>query len=498
FVQIGTPLIFPRLQSASVRLRDVERLSGVQRPVDLTYHSAYRTNGFDATENPGAVWADTPFGTTGFTADKTGGAITPDLSVSALSRTLGAVSDAASVRQGRFEPDQFFDATAKFLGGILLHQVIVRPSAPVLTDPGADPPASLPQLQTEVTTRGTASVLAWEPELRDFGPFVTLDGTRARLRTEVLVDDDDPERSSTSVTGEITNFELVLPVPSHPLVRVPVDRFAFSNRTGQKPDIDVRIDSQAVEFLGELKFVAVLSEYLSFGLGPGPSITVSPTAIEMAIAAELPDVKLGVLTLSNLDLSAKLTIPLLGDPVTIDFAFASREDPFRVTVYGLGGGGYVLVSVGAEGLRRLELLLEAAAEVALDLGPISASISCELGLLISIEVGDAPEDTVAKFVGFFRMRGEVDCAIASASIELEMQLGYLEEGGKSYVYGRASRVIEISVFPGIGPPDIEIVIERKLKADPNDPPFAALMDAGEWSTYCNAFAPIKEVVSDVR
>ena len=53
-------------------------------------------------------------------------------------------------------------------------------------------------------------------------------------------------------------------------------------------------------------------------------------------------------------------------PVTIGLAFASREDPFNVSILALGGGGYVDIVLDSDGLRRLEIALEFGASLEVD------------------------------------------------------------------------------------------------------------------------------------
>ena len=48
----------------------------------------------------------------------------------------------------------------------------------------------------------------------------------------------------------------------------------------------------------------------------------------------------GVLNLSNLGLGAGFTVPFIGQPVSVRFNFCTREQPFTLTVWMFGGGGF--------------------------------------------------------------------------------------------------------------------------------------------------------------
>lgn len=480
------PRFAPKMANATVRPRLGDLTGATVADQTITYDSAYLTTGFNDS-NKGEVWAMHPALPVAFTPDRSGGTMTPNFSATALSRKLGPVGGTVSVvRQGTFSVASFFDGnTALLLGGIKLMDVISDVS---LGAPGAAVPASVPTLQTRSTSTGIETALVWHPALRT-SPGGVFDPAGASARIEVRSAVDELRPTSTTIEGTIDHFALHLPeAGDSELIKVPFRRLAFTARDGQKPDLDVDVDAAGIEFFNELRFIEVLAQYLSFVGDSGPFVRITPAAIEAGVAVEIPNVVLGVFTLENIAVSAMLQIPLTGEPVLVHFALSSREDPFRLTVFGIGGGGYVRAGFGVDGLRELELSLMASASVGLDLGPISASIGCDVGLCILITIDDA--DVTATFYGFFRMYGEVDAGIASASIELYMELGYRTSGNCSYVYGRASLVIEVSVFPGIGG-SIEVEVERSFQGSQNDPTFEQLMPAKPvWDTYAMAFAPL--------
>ena len=99
----------------------------------------------------------------------------------------------------------------------------------------------------------------------------------------------------------------------------------------------------------------------------------------------LPADVVGVLSLENINLSAGLRIPFIGEPLTFSFAFSSRENPFNLTISLLGGGGFFGLELTPKGVRMLEAALEAGARISIDFGVASGSISAMIGIYFRIE-----------------------------------------------------------------------------------------------------------------
>ena len=95
-------------------------------------------------------------------------------------------------------------------------------------------------------------------------------------------------------------------------------------------------------------------------------------------------------------------MPFIDESLDVTFNFCSRENPFRLTVWLFGGGGFFGITITPEKCRVLEAAFEFGACVALDFGVASGSIECMAGIYFRIEDGDAT------LTGYFRLRGEVD------------------------------------------------------------------------------------------
>jgi hypothetical protein len=197
----------------------------------------------------------------------------------------------------------------------------------------------------------------------------------------------------------------------------------------------------------------------------------------------LPNLAIGVFSLSNLSLGADLSLPFIGDSPNVGFAFCSRERPFSLAVMFLGGGGFFGLRLNPSGVVLLEASLEFGACLALDFVVASGSVSCMAGVYLRLEASDG------SLTGYLRIRGEVDVLqLISASIEMYMGLTY--EFGSGKVVGRATITVEVEVL--FFSAAVPISCERKFAGSSGDPTFADVMgpyaDDGPWVTYCQAFS----------
>jgi len=286
-----------------------------------------------------------------------------------------------------------------------------------------------------------------------------------------------------SVLGELRNFELDL-LPQAPLLRVPFDHISFRSGSAGKTEVDVVLGE--LVFQGALSFINDLKDLIPFdGFSDPPFMEVSIEGIKAGFSLALPNLAIGVFSLSNISLGADVHVPFLGDIVTVGFNFCTREKPFVLSVCFLGGGGFFALRLSPERVELLELSLEAGAYLSVDFGVASGSISAAIGVYMKM-TGDE-----ALISGFFRLRGEVDVlGLISAAIELAMSLDYYPNTGK--VIGRASITVEVEVLCFSG--SVTIEAERQFAGSNGDPTFrdAYLEPDGthpEWDRYLDAFAP---------
>lgn len=326
----------------------------------------------------------------------------------------------------------------------------------------------------------------WTPRLRDAWPG---DDPVIRFNDRIFRLDVDGRVPASGgapqfeVLAELRDFEFDL-VPGAPLLKVPFEHISFRSGAAGKTEVDVVL--RKLTFQGALAFVEDIKDLIPLdGFSDPPFMDVTPAGIRAGFSLGLPNLALGVFSLSNISLGADVRVPFLGEIVTVGFSFCTREKPFVLTICFLGGGGFFALRLSPERVEILELSLEAGAYLSVDFGVASGSISAAIGVYMKMEGDDA------LIRGFFRLRGEVDVlGLISAAIELAMSLDYYPRTGK--VIGRASITVEVEVLVFSG--RVVIEAERQFAGTNGDPSFrdAYLADdnsAPGWTEYLDCFAP---------
>jgi len=255
-----------------------------------------------------------------------------------------------------------------------------------------------------------------------------------------------PEPPTIKIQGELQDFAVHLIAGIMEFLAVDFTRLRLRSKNFEKVKVDVDIAN--VEFKGPLSFVSKLQDLIpKGGFGdylPKIELLKNPGLL-VYYKLGLPSISVGVLSIQNLSLFFSLKIPFISEPVTLRFGFCERHDPFRLTVYVFGGGGFFALELTPAGVTLLE----------------------------------------AAFEFGFRMWGELRVlGIISISAVLYMSLTW-QSNGK--VYGQASLVVEVNVL--FFSTSVSIKVERQFKGSSGDPTFAQMFPTPEpWKQYCLAFA----------
>ena len=198
-------------------------------------------------------------------------------------------------------------------------------------------------------------------------------------------------------------------------IGITFNSFTFDSKTGAKTSIQPNIDT--VTFLGPLTFIQDLSQLLS-SLG-GPSIDVSSAGIDASYTLALPDITVGIFSLTNLSLSAGVNIPFDGSPVRVRFSLCTQDNPFLLTIYVFGGGGFFALAIGADGIEEIQVSLEFGAAISINLGVASGGVSIMAGIYFSLQT--VPQKQV-QLTGFLRADGNLS-VLGIIQISMEFYLG---------------------------------------------------------------------------
>jgi hypothetical protein len=254
--------------------------------------------------------------------------------------------------------------------------------------------------------------------------------------------------------------------------------------SGKKPEVDVQF--KQLTFAGPLEFVNKLKDLIPLdGFSDPPGIDVSLEGIKASFSLPIPTVAVGIFSIQNITLGAGFNVPFIGDALTVNFNFCTKENPFILTVSFLGGGGFFGITLYPKGVYLLEAALEFGACLAVDFGVASGSCSIMAGIYFKMELDEVT------LKGYLEIKGKVSVlGLISASIRLYMELSYESASGK--VIGRAELEIKVEIF--FLSFSVTVSAEKKFAGSNEDPTFEQIMgpepanDTDPWAEYVAAFA----------
>ncbi|PZU06256.1 MAG: hypothetical protein DI605_19730 [Sphingomonas sp.] len=261
-----------------------------------------------------------------------------------------------------------------------------------------------------------------------------------------------------SVVCGLKHFDLVLIAPAS-FMELNFEKIEFSIDSAAKMDVDVLLSD--IKFVGPLSFVETLKDVIPLdGFSDPPYLDITPQGIDAGFDVSLPSITCGVLNIANVSLGAGFTVPFIGQPLSVRFNFCRRDQPFLLTVYIFGGGGFFGVTIDPHGVQILEASFEFGAAFSIDFGVASGGVHVMAGIYYRMEGNDA------SLTGYFRLGGHVDVlGLITASIELYLELRYEFSSGKCV--GKAELTIEISLFIFSG--SVTITCEKKFAGSNGDP-----------------------------
>jgi hypothetical protein len=356
-------------------------------------------------------------------ADRSGGLVSPKFKADGISREFGPIArDALS---GSELPDLSSVYGGATLLGLPLASVIKVDAPP-------DPP-TIVQVPHPESEEPPGVRMEWNDlKLESHGP---LEANNATLDLTV-----ETSQSKSKTTCKVEkNFSLVLPANGKKLLRLTFDSLVFTQEGGRPPDL--QINNPRLEFLNDLRLLQTIQTELDKigGLGGNtPAIHAAPSGITASYGLSIPSVQALAFLIRNIALRFGVDVPFDGRPVTVSLSFASRDNPFNLSVLMFGGGGYIDIQIGPTGLTQLEASMEFGAAVAVDFIVASGEVHA-LGGLHLVKRGDS-----VVLAGFIRFGGSIEVlGLVSASVELLVALQYESEGNR--MVGRATLVLEIDL-----------------------------------------------------
>ena len=487
----GTPAL-PVMDKATVRIPALVVL-GTTTPTDIRLHDTFLEHGMDAVANPLAEFAQVaedaaPIDFT-FPADHSVGLVTPNMKVRTISRLRGPLGDVAGDVAGTFKPEAFF-ADAKLLGGISLADLI---------DPGLTPD-QLPRIVSErqpphaPVADSIVTTVDWIPQTRHDNPVLRWQeppGGQPQLELRVVADAPLDRPVSTSVTAAMRAFTLSIPSVAAPYVTVAFTQLTCTLQSGGKPQIRAVLADvpNTLVFGGPLAFMNELQKVLpADGFDDPPAVDLTPTGLDVGYNLALPPVSVGVFDLQDLSLGASLHLPFTGDPARLRLAFSERAHPCVLTVSLFGGGAFLGLSGGTDGIEVIEGALEFGGSFALNIVVASGGVTAMAGIYFKYDATQVHDPLTLS--GYFRVSGEVSVlGLISVSVDLMLSLTYEPDSDAAggTVSGDASLTVKVDIL--FFSKSVSLHVHRSFGGHSADPDFAALMAApADWAAYTEAFA----------
>lgn len=506
----ASPYFLPAMTKARVDVPAVRYLTGSTAFSNIQYRKDYlATPGNTVIGNMGEVFADLVGGqtTVQFSSDQTGGMVSPNFSISGLSRGAGPIGGKTdNFGAGTFTPADIFkniklfggvdigggiDSAGKEFAGIIRKIENLIPAGP-----------DIPKLKTIRTTETIGGIskevfqTSYRWDLNAGGlvnqwdlptPGMFKPESDGRFLIEAVTNTPvDGSKGTSTVHGLIENFAIALmPVakPATPLVTLRFTKAEFTTLPNAKTDFAIVF--KEFEFGGVLAFVNNLLDVIPLdGFNDPPFLRLTqPPGVEVGFTQGVPTIGVGIFTLQNISFAASFYLPFLSGAALMRFAFCERHQPFTLTVSLFGGGGFFAVEIGLDGVKKIEASLEFGASIALDLGVASGS-ACIMG---GVYYQGNPGGFVV--VGYFRAAGSLTVlGFITVSVELYIALGYASKGsGEKYagrLWGQASVSVKVKIaFFSVS---VSISIEREFAG--SDPKFIETVSPTQWIEHCNAFA----------
>jgi hypothetical protein len=494
----------------------------------------------------GGSGADSPVSRTVDNSLKSGGIATPNIQVGAISLALGAVSGSQDsidkVRDsGKIDFKAYFPdlgdtlQQAALFGEILLGHLFedgdVSSHGFRISKQTDYPKDKDGKVDRSKKPTGQTVMLSFQAQPVSTGPLlVTKDLTGRTLTGFILdcvnridylaADADTSDKATVTVYGVLTNFSLDL----SPII-VSFTKFGFEYQVGGKPKFQPEIES--VRFKEPLDFINTIQKFISGVFGnsnesgggggsgpPGPDkkpklgfalLEFDLDQIGLGVKLDVPSLPLGLFSLEGISFSAGVILPF--NPVSpipfqrkralvrARFGFGTSADKFKVTVYGLGGGGHFLIEVSTHGIEVLDASIEIVGNLAVDLFVAAGRLTIEAGIYFHL---DNSAGVAVTLRGYVKATGRLSViGLINITAEFYADLEYVNKDGHAAVTGHAHVTVSIDILFFHTSVSVEFqktfvgsdtTSARALASAVRTNTFGDLVSRDDWNLYCNSFA----------
>jgi hypothetical protein len=462
--------VLPVVESVRVVVDAATHFTGKRNAMEAVWHQAYRDHGLDAAANKLGAYLtlQTPL-TIGFgDPRRVGGLAQPDMTIAALTIAKGAVPagfDLQGPPNVNLIRQQF--SGAKLLGFVPLTDIV-----------DFERFTEAPELSHKITPNEAVLTYDFNAPLHQIegdSMLQPVPGSNATVHLRAVVSRQLAHgATATTISGTLTQVQLSVAN----IVTLTFDSLEFHADPGKMPELIPH--GLTLGFSGPLSFLQKLAQQLAtLGLS-GLTVRVAADRITAALAITVPSLGMGMFAISNLTVTAVLTVPFNGDPIEFTFGVGERFKPFSVMVSLFTGGGFLALTMTSRGITSIEAALEFGGSMQLDLIVASGGLSVMAGIYLRYDAAAG-----VTLGGYVRASGQVTVlGILTVSADFFLQLSYQESTGKAI--GQASLTLGVKVL--FFSKSVTLSVERKFSATSGDPTFTELYELEDWEEYCDAFA----------
>jgi hypothetical protein len=243
--------------------------------------------------------------------------------------------------------------------------------------------------------------------------------------------------------------------------------FSSLAQIGHSADTKLKPHMGPIEFLGPLKFIKTLEDFLSSLLGDAFHLTLTPEFIEVGFAIVIPPITSGAVTMRNIAIGASLRLSFTGEPLRFGFNFASQEKRFELAVMCFGGTAYLNVWLLSNGQKLIDGAFEFGGVLAFDATVASGELVIAAGFYFKLS------QSVTDLSGGLRACGCLSVlGLIHATVEFRLfgryRIETLSDGTRNnQIYGVCTITVSIDLF--LYSFDVSIVMEKKI-AGSTEPP----------------------------
>jgi len=457
----------PRVAAARIRVPALEALGQPPQVYAATFGPAWLDSG------DSALALVIPEQTVDFASrsDRSGGVATPSFRTDVVSAAGGLAQQA----MGEFDPRTFFQGLdAKLLGMVSLPEVVQELAEPPVITSLVAPGDHLPR--TTYTWQGVP--------LRSAPGFEVGADARLSLLVECAVEAGGrPPRTHTE--GSITNFSLGLAG----VLRASFQKLTFTADAGQSPTLAV--EGFELGFAGDLSFLDILTAAMAeLSIEPPVAVETAGNAITLSQQIALPELSLGAgafsVTLRGAVFSSRMVLPFDG-ALELDLSFGTRQQPFLVGVWILGGGGYLELKIRDGELVSLVAGVELGGLWSFDWLVVAGEVHALAGIRIEVVEG------FPRLSGYLRVGGSVEVlGLISVGIEMAAEITAGENAaGRFQVTAAVRIVVEVDLFLVSAEVDLEqevLIYEAPEEALPGPVAGGVADPRADWDAHSAAYA----------